>query len=268
MSQLELHPFRPATLIPSLDVVWRESFRIRFFECEPNGRVSLATLCRYFQEAANNQGKHHGLSLAEMHAAGRMWVLSRFAIHIHECARVGDTIVVETWPAGLGGPLRCYRDFRIRSSTGDLLAEGWTIWFTLDVRTRRPVRLPQNLLNRQWPTFDGERLDAKKLRPPSAASETQVAEKHVLVRFSDLDPNGHASSSCYIEWLLEPLPAAFRMEKRLTSLDIVFTSEIMAGECLVSGVYAGPESTIGESRAHSLRSTAGQCIATAVTEWA
>ena len=92
-------------------------------------------------------------------------------------------------------------------------------------------------------------------------------ERELVVRFSDLDANGHANSACYIEWLLEPLPASLRRERTLSSLDIVFQNEALVGEHLISAAGPSTNSSTGTRFGHALRSSEGQPVAIGRTEW-
>ena len=254
---------RGATVIPRAETVWREAFRVHFYEAEPNGRASAAALCRYFLEAADNQCSQHGCSLAQLHKTGRMWVLGRFALRMYRFPCTGQAVTIETWPSGSAGSFRGYRDFRASTTTDEILGQACSVWFLLDAASRRPVRLPQFILDLNLPAAEGERVDARKLTPPVAID----CERELVVRFSDLDANAHANSACYLEWLLEPLPASLRHERTLSSLEIVFQNEVLVGEHLISAAGPGVSSSTGTNFAHALRSGNGQPVAMGRSEW-
>src|SRR5271154_2359472 len=106
-----------------MDLIYREPFRVRFYEAEPNGRAAVTAICRYLQEAADCHCRSLGLSLSELREVGRMWVIVRLALQLFEFPRVGDSVMVETWPTNRMDGFRAYRDFRLRSGGGTLLGE-------------------------------------------------------------------------------------------------------------------------------------------------
>ncbi len=170
-----------------MDLIWREPFRVRFYEAEPTGRAAVPAICRYLQEAADCHCRSLGLSLSELREVGRMWVIVRLALQLSAFPQVGDSVVVETWPTSRMDGFRAYRDFRLRSAEGTLLGEAASLWLMLDAKTRRPVRMPASVLEGRHPLFvTPEPVESLELVEPQAVTSQQ----QVRVRWRDLDVNG------------------------------------------------------------------------------
>ncbi len=242
-----------------MDLVWRERFRVRFFEAEPGGRATVPALCRYLQETADAHCRPHGLALSDLRAAGRMWVLTRLAVRFTSLPRLGDDVAVETWGSNRIGAARAYRDFRMFDAGGRIIAEASSAWLILDTATRRPVRLPPEVLRFRHPERRTETpVDAEPLEAPERAD----AEERVRVFWRDLDTNSHANNVCYLDWALETVPVKLRAEGALAALDIQFLNEAFLGQEVVATADHD-----GLCYRHALRTAEGTLLALARTEW-
>lgn len=246
-----------------MDLIWREPFRVRFYEAEPTGRAAVPALCRYLQEAADCHCRSLGLSLSELRAVGRMWVIVRLTLQVSAFPQVGDSVVVETWPTSRMDGFRAYRDFRLRSGDGTLLGEAASLWLMLDANTRRPVRMPASVLEGRHPLFvTPEPMESVALVEPQGVTSQQP----VRVRWRDLDVNGHANNVCYVDWALETVPLAIRQQMQLGGLDIQFRNEVLIDQdvtctCEQTGTPERP------SFRHKLTSNDGLVLAVAKTDW-
>ncbi len=246
-----------------MDLIWREPFRVRFYEAEPTGRAAVPAICRYLQEAADCHCRSLGLSLSELREVGRMWVIVRLALQLSALPQVGDSLVVETWPTSRMDGFRAYRDFRLRSADGALLGEAASLWLMLDAKTRRPVRMPESVLEGRHPLFvTPEPVESLALVEPQGVTSQQ----QVRVRWRDLDVNGHANNVCYVDWALETIPLPVRQQMQLTGLDIQFRNEVLLDQevtciCEQTGTPEQP------SFRHKLTSTGGLVLAVARSDW-
>ncbi len=216
-------------------------------------------MCRMLQQAAHGQMHGMGLSISQVRELNRMWVLTRFAVNVFAFPQVGDEVSVETWATDRTGGVRAYRDFRMRDAEGQILAECASLWLLLDLKSRRLVRLPDAVLQIREPErVSADTVDSTTLDPPEAV--TGVDE--FRVRWSDLDENGHANNTRYIEWLLETVPDAVRAGGGLSSLDIQFVSEARPGETIL----AVSDEANGAYR-HRLTAGDGRVLGIARTVW-
>ncbi|HXJ39328.1 MAG TPA: acyl-ACP thioesterase domain-containing protein [Bryobacteraceae bacterium] len=242
-----------------MSLIWREQFRIHFYDAEPGGRASVPAMCRLLQEAANSHTENLGISMRQVRERGQMWMLTRFGLIFHGFPKVGETITVETFAPVRAGGLRGYRDFRACNSEGEILCEAAALWLLLDMKTRRLQRMPAEVLAIRYDDRVSEHaVDTETLTAP----ESPGTPEDFQVRWSDLDENWHANNIRYIEWVLESVPLAIRQESSLRALDIQFSSELLLGERVTSV----SEGVNGEYR-HRLAGGNGRVVALARSEW-
>jgi acyl-ACP thioesterase len=246
-----------------MNLVWRETYRVRFYEAEPGGRASAPAICRYLQETADIHCRAYGLSLDDLRATGRLWVLTHLSLRLTGRPRVGDEVAVETWGTRRLGGVRAYRDFLLLDAAGRTFGEASSLWLLLDAATRRPVRLPESILRFRHPDRVGaDRVDAMDAIPPEHPS----LEERDRVRWHDLDANGHANNVCYVDWAIETVPLALRREGRLSALDVRFVSEAFLDDEVISTAEEFPTADAPSYR-HALRAGDGRLLAAGRTEW-
>lgn len=210
--------------------IWTESFRVCSYEVTPHGHAALQSLCHYVQEAAANHARALGLSRDAMLAHDRAWVLMRLRLQVDRYPSWRDLVRVETWPSGIDG-LFATREFVLYDADDAVLARGTSAWGVIDVKRRRPMRVPD---------------DVYAITPPDRTRPLQFASRRVPaleranharrfdVRFSDLDLNRHVNNVRYVEWALEAVPKAVLTAQYPVDLDITFRAEITFGATVVA----------------------------------
>lgn len=203
----------------------RYGFRVRAYECGPDGEATLPAVCDYLQEAASRHAEELGFSRSDF-AAGNLditWVLARMFVKVLRYPKWNEEVSVETFPRG-GRRIVAWRDFEIKDASGATIALATSDWMTIDLSSRRLAPIPANVLEAadsgEAPVF-GEEPYAARLRFPENGGE--------IFRFkamkAHIDLNGHVNNAHYVEWLLEPAGSG-----KVSELEIAFKSETLAGE--------------------------------------
>lgn len=243
--------------------IWTEQVRIRASDVTPRGTASVPALVAHFQEAAGRHAAALGVSMQDLLAAGRAWVLARFRMEVDRLPRWGDRIEIETWPSGLDRVFAT-REFVVRGAEG-VLARGTSAWLVIDSERRRPLRPPSALHDLETPD-----------RPaPLRSSETDLTaparrdrERTFTVRYHDLDLNRHVNNVRYLEWALETLPPAVLDERRCTAVALQFEAEATLGDPVRATAELRDEEgglRVGHRLAHA---ESDRTLALARTTWA
>ena len=83
-----------------------------------------------------------------------------------------------------------------------------------------------------------------------------------------IDMNGHVNNVHYAEWMLESVPADFAAAHRLVEMEIVFRSETLRGDFVVSRSIPGPAAADGSPTfLHRVSDPAGRDHVLARTRW-
>lgn len=210
-------------------------FRVRSYECAPDGRATLPTICNYLQEAASLNAEELGFSKSNFAAAGDniSWVLTRLVVRMTRYPVWEEKVAVETFPRG-GTKLVAWRDFELKGADGCTIGVASSEWMLIDLASRKIAAVPPSVLECADPAnepvlgvspfarfrFQGE---------PSAPLALRALKSHI-------DLNGHVNNVHYISWMLEPCATRCPSEA-----EIVFRSETFAGDDVMveTGVAGG-----------------------------
>ncbi|MFP4229181.1 MAG: acyl-[acyl-carrier-protein] thioesterase [Salinivenus sp.] len=244
-------------------LVWTESLSVRTDDLTPAGTVSLPALCGYLQEAAGPHAAALGVSMDDLAAEDKAWVLARLRLDVERPVRRGDTVTVETWPSGLDG-LYTTREF-VLTVDGTEVARATSAWFLIDLKRRRPVRPPQAVRTLNFP----DRAPAlaplsDELSPPERADH----ERTVTVGYHDLDRNEHVNNVRYLTWALDTLPASVFATRRCTKGALDFRHEASLGDPVRAVVQTDAGGASLRARHAIVHAEDERMLAVAHTHWA
>jgi acyl-ACP thioesterase len=238
----------------------RASFPVHTYEVDAFGTLEVPALSGYLQEVAGHHAAQLGVGLDVLRARGLTWVLGRQRIELPVTVQLGETLEIETWPAGVDR-LAALRDFVIRRSDGVEVGRATTQWLVLDVATRRPVR-PEDVLDPRFPRPLLEPVAplARKLPAP----ERWDRERRFHVRYSDIDGNLHVTNASYVAWAIEAAPVELWRASRLAAVEVHYVAEALHGD----GVLSRMSQTGPGTFAHAIaREADGRELARLASAW-
>jgi len=242
-------------------LVRRETFAVHSYEADAFGTLAVPALAGYLQEIAGHHARTLGVGLEALQARGLTWVLVRQRIENPVPVALGETVEIETWPAGVDR-LAAIRNFVVRSG-GSEVARATTQWFVLDLASRKPVR-PGEVLDPRFPRERGPSVAALspgKLRVPTGWE----LERRFHVRYADIDGNFHVTNASYPTWAIEAVPREVWHSSRLATLEVHYLAEAHHGAAILSRLARTGE----RSFAHAIvREEDGKDLARLTTGWA
>ncbi|MDR9419905.1 acyl-[acyl-carrier-protein] thioesterase [Gracilimonas sp.] len=229
---------------------YSESFKIRANEVNQEKKATLGAICSLFQEVAVNHALKLNFDITQLNEQNLTWVLHRMDINIDRFPDWRETIIIETWPAA-GDALRAYRDYRILDASGKQIGCCLSYWMMMNLNTRRPTRMPKEVLDMRLKEFDHVLpVKTDRVKP----FENPDTESTFTVRNSDLDMNNHVNNARYVEWMLESLE--IEQKNKITTLDVMFMKESVAGDTVISQC----KSTANDSYKHQLKNQNGDTL--------
>ncbi len=270
---------RSDTVLPMANSAIHEcTYRIRYMECDPRLRLSPVALFNLLQETAIRASSAVGRGPEPLLAEDLGWFLLRFRLKVESWPVLGQRIAVHTWSSGIDKILAS-REFEVTDKKGETLALATSRWVVIDLKRRRPVRVPA------W-IAEPYATDEKRLlrdEPLEEEPGTKPWRGELHPRESDLDSNRHAGSATYVAALFEAIPTEARGTK-LRRLAIDFKKEGPAGTVwnLESGLVgtglteshaiSGPESgsspeAVPDASFHHRILAGGDLLALAASTW-
>ncbi len=208
----------------------RESFAVHSYEVDAFGTMAIPALSGYLQEIAGHHASALGVGLDALLPRGLTWVLVRQRIENPVPVVVGDTLEIETWPAGIER-LAAVREFVVRRRDGAEVARATSQWFVLDVATRRPVR-PAGVLDARFSREGPRALALGRGKLPDL--ESWELQKRFHVRYGDIDLNMHVTNTSYLTWAQEAVPREVFRGERQAAVEIHFLAEAYHGSAILS----------------------------------
>lgn len=238
-----------------------DTYSLRTYECDAQGRLHVPALMNLMQESANRNAADYGISIGDLAEHGLGWMLMRFRLIMHHYPRVGESVRVVTYPTAVEKYF-IYRDFQVRAADDTLLAEASSTWLVFEQAKRSMLPLPAFVRGVTMPT--GVRPQPRlPLKPDFAAAPLLPdREASVTVGWFSIDTNQHVNNVAYVQWLLEALGADWLAHQLVTELDLVYRGETHVGAQLL--VQSGGES--GTLR-HQLLDETGREVMLARTVW-
>jgi acyl-ACP thioesterase len=230
------------------------------------GEVKMRALLNRLQDAAGLAVEDMEGSPSELMRRGYAWVLLRYELKVEKrLPGMDETVMLETRHTPGDGfyTLRVFRVFDEKKEA-ETLVSARTSWVLIDLTASRPVRATQRLPEifsdvADDPPIDGEFIAIPKISGPPEASSSEAdpcdgnfSTRSFLVRFHDLDANGHVNNAVYFEWAWEATPldplawgirevhAEFRISVKLGDTVLVRVREQFCERCECAGA-ASPE---------------------------
>ncbi len=197
---------------------------VAFRDCDASGNIRISSLLNHIVETAGDDYDSRGYGYETTLAHGQAYLLSRLTLAQYAPVRAYDSVSLITWEAGAVGAC-ARRDFEMRSKDGELLAAAACHWILIDTVSRRILR-PS--------AFYGEtRLNDRRvdLPEPSKIALPDGAE-HIgthIVRYSEIDSNGHIYSANYGDIFSDALPKELQ-GLRPVLFEINYTHESTMGD--------------------------------------
>lgn len=198
-------------------------FKIKSYESDFNGKMSLNACFLFLQESAWQNALENGFGYEYLEKKNALWVLTRVLVHIDNWPKWKDEIIVKTWPRVAEG-LFARRDYQILLEKA-VVANIGSSWLILDKDTRRPRRISDFDFGRD--EYISDQAIDKPLRKLGLAPQMLNVDRRKVYP-SDLDVNGHVNNATYVRWIMD---AHLNKETEyLKEFEINFIGELMLND--------------------------------------
>lgn len=248
--------------MPEPQITYEASYKVRSYEVDHKEEASISTVCNYFQETAGLHARDLQFDISDLQKKGLTWILYKLQVKVHAFPKRWESARVITWPS-TGDGLRAYRDYELYNESGKLLAVGLSQWMVLDIKKKRPVKMPEELMSSRFKT-DKHVLELHKrnLRELSPADIEFITRAGI----NDLDMNRHVNNVRYIDWITGyPLPES-QHQKKCNEIIIQYAAETKAGDEIYLANQVASDKN-GEINYTLFKNEGMRLIANAKTHW-
>lgn len=215
-------------------IVTKYSEKIRIYNHYTNykGRLFVKTLCDLFNDVAEGQTVQLGVDVDTLNQSGQTWMLHRLHIRMDKMPKIGETVVLETWPSGIDR-LFALRDYCMLRESGEVLLNATSEWMLIDLKRRRPLRQTDRVIEMST-SHRIEKLQLGQLLDEKEVPETLQDSRSFTATFDNIDFNGHVTQASYMRWITNSLPFEFLKDHILTEVEVVYEHEIMPDSVIIS----------------------------------
>ncbi len=230
------------------NLILEENIHIRYSDSDCNGNLKPFSLLNFFQDMAAESAERLGFGYSAIYPQNLMWVLLKYRIEFTRYPSHVNQLTIKTQPRGYNR-MFAYRNFEVYAD-GELCGRASSVWALVRADTLEIAHVGEVLKdNENMIKFVPGESDLKFSKIPSLTQADY--EETFNVRYNDIDVNMHANNGNYIVWAIEPLPYAWKHEKKLKNIDIVFKKEIKCGESLTCKVQKLDEHNTLHSLVHA-----------------
>ena len=207
-----------------MELVFRKTFTVSDNTTDRFDRMRPSTLLFFAQEAAISHCAQIGMDWSAMAAKKMFWAITRTKVEILRMPRGGETVTVETWP--MANTRVAYpRATVMYDASGAVVMRSVSLWVLMDMEKRSMILPGKSGLD-----FTGEDRGGE-LKPPAGlpAFQSQHQSQRV-VRYSDIDVNGHLNNARYLDWVNDLMDCDFHGGRELREMIICYVSEAREGQ--------------------------------------
>ena len=207
-----------------MEPIYRETFKLYGNDCDCFGRVKPSALLGILQEVAGAQCAELHMSWEEMAEKNLFWAITRQSLQITRMPRAYETITVETWPVP-ASRVAYPRSTVAFDEHGNELFRCMALWVLMD-RKNRGMVLP----GKSGIDVPGHLRGLELPAPKSLSPQVLSAAQDRIVRFNQLDRNGHMNNTRYLDWVTDLLPGDFHRAHPIREFTVCYLSEAREGE--------------------------------------
>ncbi len=183
---------------------------VYFCEANDSKQLSLYDLLKLTSDAAVEDYNQRGLGRDFLTENNFAVLVSRLSFRFHRMPRENEHILLRTWEEKPEA-LQLVRAYEIESmdekSSGEKLVSGFSSWIVVNPETRRIV--PTKMFNVREPSVLSEEHDCLKYGKIQIPESMELMDERVI-KFSDIDGNGHTNNARYGAFVADALPHELR----------------------------------------------------------
>ncbi len=203
--------------------------RVFFSQCNPNRNLSFYDLLKFSSDLAVEDYARRGMDRDTLTENGYAVLVSRVSYRIHRMPVENEDFLFRTWEEK-SEPLQLVRAYEFTTPDGEKLISGISSWILANpvghriIPTKKFTMRPPVTLETEHDCLSYGKIHAEE------AQDLQKIDSRVI-RFSDLDCNGHTNNAKYGAFIFDALPAEYR-EKKFTDFRLNYALEAKFGQTL------------------------------------
>ena len=216
--------------------------RIRYSECDGQGRLTLPGLINYLQDCTTFHSEDIERGVGYMRPRGIAWLLAAWQIEIARLPVFCERIRVRTWCYDMTRTL-AKRNFVIEDASGEVLVRADSLWFVFDFAAGRPIRIGED---QHIYLSDEEPLDMPPTSRRLPVEGDFTVASQVVVNELHLDSNHHVNNAQYLGMATNALAQVLGVEvaahtSGIARICVQYKRQARLGDIIVPRVHIGTQ---------------------------
>jgi len=204
-------------LIALVDSIFKWKKRLCSYDFDRDKGLKASACLRLMQEAGVRHLTAAGLGYEALYAQGGVFVLTRLGLKMMKKPALESAVCIHTWTRRTKG-VQYFRNFQFTNDAGEVIIEAGAYWVLVDTENRRVLRpgsidLPM--------AYMADETVASVDPPKLIAPDDLLAAGVRVVRYSDLDYNGHVNNAVYADMVCDVLG------RNVSEMTLVFAGEAL-----------------------------------------
>ena len=205
--------------------MYKEKISISSNDVDSSLTLRVSSLFKLIQDVIMHHTEELGVGVKETIDKGILWVISRAYVEFYRLPHYQEEVTCYTYPGDPKLGLIYPRYFYMVDKNNEVLLRFSSIWALIDKNTRRPVSSKIIEERSKGEKYSDELPLPKKIEDiPSSL----VMEK--VIKYSDVDLNGHLNNTKYIELFQDLHSSMFYKEKKMATLLLNYNKEVKEGQ--------------------------------------
>jgi len=211
-------------MMPSMD----KEYVINYYDVDNKKRALVTSIFNFLGDIAMEHEEVVCEATNYLYDRNMTWVLYKWDVNIRTYPTYREKVTIRT-KANFIKRFYAHRTYEMIGESGRVIATGESIWFIIDMESRRPSRIPQELYELYGIDIKNkDAIENNKIASPVTAEY----EKEFSVRYSDIDSNNHVNNVKYIGWAIESTPEDIVDNYAVNDVKVIYEKEIAYGEKL------------------------------------
>lgn len=211
-----------------IKIVTEKEYEIHYYEIDCRKKLLITSLLNFFSDVAVQQSENLGVGLGYLNEKNVAWVIYKWDICLKRYPMFNEKIRVRTTPYSFR-KFYAYRIFEVLDEGGDIIATANSLWFFIDTKERKSIRITDDMYNAYGIDKNNNRvLDIEKIKSPKKID----SEENFNIRYTDIDTNQHVNNVKYVDWAIETVPINVVNDYELNGINIVYERELTYGESI------------------------------------
>lgn len=246
-----------------MPISYSKDYEINYYDVDYNLKCKLPSIVNFFCDIGNRQSESIGDTITHLTEKNMAWVFYKYDITILEYPKYRDVVTIETFPLAFN-KFYAHRGYNIKNQEGKILAKGIALFFLIDIKRRRPMRIPKEEIE----LYDSQEINGKNIDMDDIKKfEKLDCSKIFNIRYSDIDSNGHVNNSKYMEWAIESVPIDVVKDYELRRIKVQFEKETTYGHKVSVETQINEENDSKIVTIHSIKSDEDKELTKLEIEW-